>query len=113
MAHYPDRGRDDVELFAGDLADDGERCPIDVTEAFRRRQLMDDLDARQVRGQWLAAALWAVGCGNTAAGIRRVLGVLYSGLNLYRGLRLVEQANLIRGGLLAARGIAFNVQCPA
>ena len=62
MAQYPDRGRDDVELFADDVADFSQDRTVMGAAALGLREFVDHVDAGERLGQGLAST-WLPGVG--------------------------------------------------
>ena len=62
MAQYPDRGRDDIELFGDDITDRRKHCTVMGAAALGLREFVDHVDAGERLGQGLAST-WLPGVG--------------------------------------------------
>ena len=106
VAQHLHFGRNDVELLADHLAEALELDGVMRAGAFRLRQPMHDVDARQIRRQ--RGALGAPASVGRDLGVRRALGFLL----LSARLGLVEQPQLPVGHLLRRGGKAPGKEQP-
>jgi len=104
MPQHLDLRRDDIELLGDHLADLGQQAAVMIAAAHRFRDLMNDIDARQVIRDWLPATLLALVCGNRDLIVIVCLGILTK-CRLTIELRLIEQTDLIGGPLFTAARI--------
>lgn len=92
MAQHADLCRDDVELFADDVADRCQQCAVVRAVALGLRQFMGHIEARQVVGQRLTTALLTGGFGDGGGNGGGALG--HANVRGRIDLGLIEQTDL-------------------